>query len=147
MSKIENKIRHGGCHCGAVRYSAKGTPVVVAHCHCDDCQRLSGAGHSTGAMFAASDVQLTGQYSEYSLEADNGNRVTKGFCPGCGSQIFGRNSGSPDYITISLGTFDDASAFTPQVVVFARNKMPWDVMDDTLPTFESQPAWNPDDGI
>jgi hypothetical protein len=35
--------------------------------------------------------------------------------------------------------------FEPQVVVFARNKKPWDVMDETLPTYETQPDWTPAD--
>jgi hypothetical protein len=31
----------GGWLCGGVRYEIEGEPVVVAHCHCTDCQRLS----------------------------------------------------------------------------------------------------------
>ena len=46
----------GRCLCGACAYEIEGEPVVVAHCHCLDCQRLSGAGHSTGAMFAESNI-------------------------------------------------------------------------------------------
>ena len=41
----------GRCLCGECSYAIEGQPVVVAHCHCRDCQRLSGAGHTTGAMF------------------------------------------------------------------------------------------------
>jgi len=48
------QIRTGKCLCGSVRYEVSGDPQIVAHCFCDDCQRLSGAGHSTGAMFEAS---------------------------------------------------------------------------------------------
>ena len=142
---IEQEIERylGGCQCGSIRYCAKGTPVVVAHCHCEDCQRISGAGHSTGAMFTVADFELTGQVSEHSYVAANGNRVTKSFCPNCGSPIFGRNTGSIDYLTISLGTFDDSSMLEPQVAIFAKNKKPWDVMDETLPTFETQPDWKP----
>jgi len=145
--KKENKIHHGGCLCGSIRYQARGVPVVVAHCHCEDCQRLSGAGHTTGAMFSMDDVELSGNISEYTLEANNGNSVTRGFCSNCGSPVFGRNSGASEYLTIGLGTFDDSSNIEPQVVVFARNKKPWDLIDATLPTFETQPDWKPDDGI
>jgi hypothetical protein len=147
MLMNKEKIHHGGSCCGSVRYQAMGKPVVVAHCHCEDCQRISGAGHSTGAMFAASDVQISGQTGEYQIVANNGNRVTKGFCPNCGSPVFGSNSGSGDFITISLGTFDDSTCFEPQVIIFARNRKPWDLIDETLPTFDTQPDWKPADGI
>jgi len=146
MNKQNVLIHQGGCHCGSIRYQATGEPVIIAHCHCEDCQRLSGTGHTTGAMFATEDFQLDGQLSEYSLEADSGNRVTKAFCPNCGSQILGRNSGSTGYVTVSLGTLDDSSAIKPQVTIFARNRKPWDVMDDQVATFEDQPDWRPDGG-
>lgn len=120
--------------------------MVVVHCHCRDCQRGSGAGHSTGAMFPAEGFRLTGHVAEFKRKSDNGNDVTRVFCPACGSPIFGRNSGTEGYLTITLGTVDDPSGFEPEVVVFARSRMHWDVMDERLPTFEAQPNWSPEYG-
>ena len=131
--------------CGSVAYQVGGEPKIVAHCHCDDCQRMSGAGHSTGAMFAADEFQMTGHVGEYTHQAENGNDVTRVFCLKCGSPIFGRNSGMEGFLTLTLGTFDDSSDLLPAVVVFGRNRKPWDVMDEDLPTFDAQPAWRPDD--
>ena len=145
MSKQKSEIHKGGCLCGAVRYEAKGTPVVVAHCHCEDCQRSSGAGHTTGAMFATADFNLQGTVGQYSHPSNKGTRVTKVFCPVCGSSILGRNDGTDNYVTVSLGTFDDSSMFEAQVTIFARNRKHWDVMDETLPTYETQPDWKPAD--
>ena len=136
-------IYTGGCLCGNIRYEVSGAPVVVAHCHCEDCQRVSGAGHTTGAMFATEQFTITGTLSEYRLESTAGTTVTKTFCPNCGSPIFGRNDGMDGFVTVSLGTLDDSSAFEPEVTIFARNKKDWDVMDDTLPTFPAQPEWSP----
>lgn len=147
MNAKKSQFHRGGCLCGAVRYEADGTPVVVAHCHCEDCQRGSGSGHSTGAMFAVENFRMEGKTAEYSLESNQGNQVTKVFCPTCGSPIVGRNSGMDGYVTISLGSLDDSSMLEPQVVIFARNKMPWDVMDETLPTIQTQPDWKPGDGV
>ena len=42
----------GGCSCGAVRYRASGAPLWVAHCHCRDCQKNTGAPLATYAGFA-----------------------------------------------------------------------------------------------
>jgi len=141
------QIHQGGCLCGAVRYEVKGQPLVVAHCHCEECQRGSGAGHSTGAMFSLDGFQLMGRINEYKYESDNGNEVTRAFCPACGSPIFGKNSGMKEYLTVTLGTVDDSTEFKAQVVVFARNQNPWDIMDQNLPIFEAQPNWKPGDDV
>ncbi len=138
------QIHHGRCLCGSVTYEVQGTPVIVAHCHCEDCQRLSGAGHSTGAMYSEENFRLEGPVGAYDLKSENGNIVTRVFCPACGSPIHGQNTGMPGFVTVSLGTLEDSSDFKPEVVVFARNRKHWDVMDDTLMTFEAQPHWKPE---
>jgi len=48
-------------------------------------------------------------------------------------------------VTISLGTLDDSSSFEPEVIVFARNQKPWDVMDKQITAFMAQPNWHPED--
>ena len=134
----------GGCLCGNIRYVATGHPVVVAHCHCEDCQRISGAGHTTGAMFATTHFEISGNFAEYTLVSSAGNQVTKVFCPTCGSPILGKNDGMEGFVTVSLGTMDDSSGFDPEVVIFANNRKPWDIMSDTLATFPEQPKWSPE---
>lgn len=147
MNDNASHLHSGGCLCGAVRYEVVGPPVVVAHCHCEDCQRTSGAGHSTAAMFASGGFTLTGTVSEYALTSDNGNEVTKTFCPVCGSSLLGRNTAMEGFVTIGLGSFDDASKFEPEVTVFARNRKPWDIMDESLETHQAQPGWKPGDSV
>jgi hypothetical protein len=137
----------GGCLCGAVRYEIDGEPVVVAHCHCANCQRVSGAGHTTGAMFAAAAVRVQGETREFQLESESGSVVTRTFCPGCGSPLFGRNTRMEGFVTVSVGTLDDPDRVTPQVAVFARSRRHWDLMDQALPTFPTQPEWKPEDGV
>lgn len=144
MEKTSATIHRGGCQCGAVRYEVEGTPLVVAHCHCQACQRGSGAGHSTGAMFPDDRFRLTGRVAEFRYESDNGNQVARHFCPVCGSPVYGRNSGTTGYVTVTLGTVDDSSGFDPQVTVFARNRNVWDHVDEGLVTFEAQPDWKPE---
>lgn len=137
----------GRCLCRACAYSIEGDPIVVAHCHCRDCQRLSGAGHTTGAMFAEAGVKITGEPSRYDLTSDAGNTVTRLFCGACGSPLFGMNTGMPGVMTVSVGTLDDPDRLTPQVAVFARTRRHWDVMDAALATFDGQPDWKPSDGV
>lgn len=137
----------GKCLCGACSYTIEGEPVVVAHCHCQDCQRLSGAGHTTGAMFATEGISLDGEISRFELSSEGGNTVTRLFCGKCGSPLFGMNTGMPGFMTVTLGTLDTPDILTPQVAMFARTRRQWDLVDLNLPTFETQPAWKPEDGI
>jgi hypothetical protein len=145
MSVGDDQNHRGRCLCGAVRFEATGVPVIVAHCCCEDCQRLTGAGHSTGAMFPSARLRLEGAVREFNLQSEAGNTVTRVFCPACGSPILGRNTGMPGFVTIALGALEDSSAFQPGVTIFARSRRPWDVMDQSIPTFEAQPPWRPDE--
>lgn len=140
-------MRAGRCLCGSVTYEIDGEPTVVAHCHCDDCKRLTGAGHSTGAMFPADVVRVFGPVTEFALVSAGNGVVTRTFCPTCGSPLFGRNTGMPGFLTVTVGTLDDPDGVTPQVVVFARSRCRWDPSDPTLPTFATQPDWKPEDGV
>jgi hypothetical protein len=136
----------GRCLCGQCRYEVEGDPVVVAHCHCADCQRISGAGHATGVMFAEVGVRMTGPIASFELASEAGNLVTRLFCSVCGSPLFGKNSGMPGFVTATAGTLDQSDGLSPQVVIFARNRRSWDLMDTSLATFEGQPDWKPADG-
>lgn len=138
--------RTGRCCCGAVTYEIDGDPVIVAHCHCADCQRLTGAGHSTGAMFPSAQVRVTGQVATFELRSEADRAVTRSFCPRCGSPLFGQNTGMPGFMTVSVGTLDDPDSVTPQVAIFARSRRAWDHVDPGLPSFDTQPGWKPADG-
>lgn len=139
-------MRHGRCLCGAVTYEIEGDPLVVAHCHCIDCQRLSGAGHTTGATFPADKIRVQGEVSAFHLESEVKSVVTRTFCPRCGSPLFGQSTRMPGFMTVAVGTLDDPdSVGPPQVAVFARTRRSWDVMDGALPSFAALPEFRPED--
>jgi hypothetical protein len=91
----------GGCLCGAVRLTARGTPYRVGICHCLDCRKHNGAIFLTFAVFPQHAVQVTGHTSEYK---------SRNFCPICGSSLFGRNG---DEIEIHIGCLDAPSQVRP----------------------------------
>lgn len=146
MNDTHSNSFTGGCLCRAVRYEVSGTPVIVARCHCEECQKVSGAGHTVGAMFAEKDVQVTGELSKYRYQSHAGNTVTKSFCPRCGSPILGCNTGMKGYVTISLGTMDDSGSLRSEVAIFTRNRKPWDTPESDISCFDTQPAWKPEGG-
>ena len=140
-------MRRGRCLCGAITYEIDGEPIVVAHCHCTDCQQLSGAGHTTGAMFPADQVRIRGRVAEFRLESESGSVVTRRFCPTCGSPLFGRNTKMPGFVTVCVGTLEDPNSVNPQVAIFTRTRRHWDFFDSALPAFDRQPDWKPRDGV
>ena len=133
----------GKCLCGEVTYTADAPPVVVTQCHCEECRRLSGTGHTVGAMFVSRVVTVNGKLSEFSYSSDNGSEVTKVFCANCGSPIYGKNTRTPDHLTLSLGTMDNAIGLDVEVVVFERDKPHWDRLKEEVVFFATQPDWKP----
>lgn len=137
----------GSCFCGDVKYEVKGEPIIVAHCHCGDCQKRSGAGHSTGVMFLEKSFSIKGRLSKFTHVADSGKKTTHFFCTKCGSPLFGKNSEMAGVIALSAGTLEDPNSIKPQVAVFAKYKNHWDVMDSSLETFDDMPDWKPEFGV
>jgi hypothetical protein len=137
----------GRCLCGGCSFEIEGDPLVVAHCHCVDCQKGTGAGHSTGAMFSEDGIRIFGTPSRFSLLSDAGNTVTRLFCGNCGSPLFGKNTGMPGVMTVSVGTLDAPDDVEPQVIIFARTRRAWDVMDTNLSSYDTQPSWKPGDEV
>jgi hypothetical protein len=139
------KDRYSGkCLCGLVSYKVHGQPIIVAQCHCDECRRLSGTGHTVGAMFAADAVTLTGTLSEFRYLSGKDSEVTKAFCGNCGSPVYGMNSRMPNHMTLPLGTMDDATGLDVQVVIFERDKKHWDQLGQDVMSFATQPDWKPE---
>ena len=140
-------MMEGGCLCGAVVYKISGDPIVVAHCYCRDCQKVSGAGHTTGAMFPFARIKVTGKMTEYRSSAESGSTVSHLFCAKCSSRLFGKNTSMPDVMTVQVGTLSDPGALKPQVAIFARSRNDWDAADPRVQSFDAQPSWKPEDGV
>ena len=144
IQNMKNKYS-GNCLCGAITYEADGQPIVVAQCHCDECRRLSGTGHTVGAMFSSEAVTLSGTLRKFKYLSGKGSEVSKAFCAQCGSPIYGTNSRIPNHLTLTLGSMNDATGLDVQVVIFARDKQHWDQLGQDVMSFATQPDWTPED--
>lgn len=129
----------GRCLCGAVTFTIRSQPVGMGQCHCKDCQKASGTGHMSLARFRRSDVTIVGKTASYPAKAESGNINTRHFCPTCGSRVYGENSAYPDLINVAVGCLDDNSWFSPQRVVYAKDRPRWDVTSTDIPNFERMP--------
>ena len=137
---LENKpFASGSCLCGAVKYTITTQPVRMGQCHCDDCRKSTGTGHSSNAFFNKDDVKIDGATRSFESTTDTGSKITRYFCPSCGSRLFGTSNVNVDIISISAGTLDDSSWFSPNAIVYNKRKPKWDFMDESVPTFEEMP--------
>ncbi len=50
----------GRCLCGAIQYSSGAEPMMMGHCHCEDCRRSSGSGHTSHLALPETSVTITG---------------------------------------------------------------------------------------
>jgi hypothetical protein len=133
----------GRCLCGAVSFTIGSEPVGMGQCHCKDCQKASGTGHMSLARFKRDDVTIAGTTTSYASTAESGNINTRHFCPTCGSRVYGENSARPGLVNIAVGCLDDHSWFSPQVVVYAKDRPNWDVTSEDIPNFERMPPIRP----
>lgn len=129
----------GGCLCGAVRFKVSGAPIRMAQCHCADCQKASGTGHMSNAIFNVADVDVSGTTSSYASLADSGNTLTRHFCPTCGGRVFLFSKARPGMIVMAAGAFDDMSWFKPELVLFTKRRPAWDLTTCDVPNFEDGP--------
>jgi hypothetical protein len=129
----------GGCLCGAVRYACGAQPAIAGHCHCEDCRRSSGSGHSSHLAVPETSFKLSGEVKGYERAADSGNLITRYFCPTCGAPVFSRNTGMPGMAFIRASTLDDVEVFKPQMHVYASRAASWDEPRGGLPAFDVMP--------
>ncbi|MBL8393466.1 MAG: GFA family protein [Candidatus Accumulibacter sp.] len=129
----------GGCLCGAVRYESSVPPVMTGNCHCRDCQRASGSAYAPTLFAPSAAVTITGEVKYFTNKGSSGRAVSRGFCPGCGSQLFGTVEQMPGLLAIRAGTLDDPSLFQPAIDLFTSRAPAWDFMDPKLPKFPEMP--------
>jgi hypothetical protein len=129
----------GQCLCGAISYTCTTEPVFAGNCHCTDCKRSSGGAYAPTIFFPQQSVSISGDAKYYASAGGSGKMVNRGFCPTCGSQLFGKPEGMPDMIAIRAGTLDDPSQYKPQIDLYTSHCTDWDVMDESLPKFPKMP--------
>ena len=130
----------GGCRCGAVSITVHDKPMMMVQCHCLDCQKFSGTGHSSNAYFSKDDVKIQGAVREFKVLADSGAEMTRSFCPVCGSRLIGTNSERPNLVSIPVGSLEDQDWYEPQMVLYTSRKHDWDITSDEIESFEEMPA-------
>jgi hypothetical protein len=130
----------GGCACGAIRYEVAAEPIVMFNCHCRDCQKTTGGPYTPVFYVPAKAFRITkGSPKYYDTASEMVGENQRGFCPECGSHLFGGKTEQGQGITAS--SLDDPTLYRPQFEIWTSDAQPWDHMDPKLPKFEKyQPS-------
>jgi hypothetical protein len=128
----------GGCACGSIRYVCSRAPVAMLNCHCQDCQRSSGAPFASGVIVRVSDIEITGTPKTHSVRAGSGSITTRSFCPDCGSPLFARSEAAP-FMSIRFPTLDNPLEFRPMLDIWTSSAQPWICLDEAIPHYPQIP--------
>ena len=129
-------ILHGGCLCGTVRYECSGNTDAASYCHCDDCKKATGGPYTVGVLVEAAKLLIvSGRVKGYTTIADSGRKITREFCPNCGSPLFTRAEKYPDFVFLKAGSLDEPEVIKPICQMWTRCAVPWAYIDETLPRY------------
>ena len=127
----------GGCHCGAVRYSAAGEVKHSGVCHCETCRRTTGGLTTAWVAFSSAELAIEGEPASYA----SSEGVERQFCGQCGTSLFYFNEAMmPGVVDILTATLDDPENYPPQLHVQMGDALPWEVTLEGLPRFERYPG-------
>ena len=118
---MNEERQQGQCRCGAVRFTAAGSPLITMACHCRGCQNMSGSAFSLSSLYSSAAFEVTG-----------GEPVLGGlrretrhfFCPECLSWLFTRPPGMDDYVNVRSTMFEDAASHRPYMETHWREALP-----------------------
>jgi len=117
--------RTGACHCGALTVTVTGEPTAVNCCHCQACQRRTGALMHSGAYFEKDQVRPEGPETLYTRRVTDERTITFHFCPTCGSSVYWHLDLRPDHYGVAIGAFADPGFPPPTYSVWESTKHPW----------------------
>jgi hypothetical protein len=129
------------CHCSQLRLRLTGAPQLVSSCHCQACQRRTGALFGSTSFWRKSQIaSLEGEYRAFRRQADSGNWLVFQFCPNCGSNVFWESERQPDVISVAVGCFADPRFPEPVRTVWTESKHGWLPFPESIPHHPKNPA-------
>jgi len=127
----------GSCRCGHLRYRFEGPFGPVANCHCAFCRRVHGAAFTTVAFVDPDRFTWLSPVKNTSIYTTPQGAV-RHFCGRCASPVFNY---SP---ILELGAVLTNSLDSPQpapwIHVNLESKLPWLLISDGLPQFQTWPT-------
>jgi hypothetical protein len=72
------------------------------------------------------------------------NRL-RSFAACCGTHLFFEDSKDSDAIDFTIASLDDPAPFAPHKAIFVEDKLPWVMIDESIPSFQTVPEKGPNE--
>jgi hypothetical protein len=132
--------REASCSCGQLKIRLSGDPQLVSSCHCQACQRRTGALFGSTSFWRKSQVvSIAGERRAFPRRADSGTVLMHQFCPACGSTVFWESEKTPELISVAVGAFADPRFPPPVRTVWTETKHEWLAFPATIPHYAKSP--------
>ena len=129
----------GGCLCENIRYTCEAEPMMMAICHCKNCQKQTSTSFSILVAVPKGSLNIEGELSAYNDQGSSGQAVIRKFCGKCGSPILSDVAALPTMDFLKAGTLDDTSWLKPEAQLWCDSAQSWLKLDADI----AQMAQNP----
>ena len=126
-------MHKGSCLCGAVRFSVSGHLKDPDACHCNICRKW------TGHYLVSTDIPreaLIIEGQENVSWYQSSEKVRRGFCKTCGTNLFFDPVVETDWTAVSMGVFDGPTDVKTHIHIFVSQKGDYYDITDGLPQNE-----------
>ncbi len=131
-------LLEGGCFCRKVRYRLNREPMFVNCCHCKNCQSQTGSAFVINAIIETAHIELlSGELVVTETLSGRGGPHDIYRCSACLVPVWSDYERREGLRYVRVGTLDDHSALSPGAHVFTRSKIPWVVLPEGVPAFET----------
>ena len=118
--------RTAKCSCENLQIDVVGEPKLVVTCSCLKCQKRTGSVFGVSAYFDnAQVVETRGTYTVFKAISDDGRKITRSFCPDCGSTVYWEAEFMPNTVGVAVGCFGDPDFPSPIASAWNRTKHEW----------------------
>lgn len=126
---------HGGCRCGAVRYSIAADALPPSYaCHCHICQRWSGSAFSQQLVVPEERLTVTGPVIVYEVATEDRTSVQR-LCGTCHARVYNTNTRRPGLAVVRAGTLDRSEELECVGHIYTAYKQAWVTIPDDVPSW------------
>ena len=128
IREMSSEEKHtGGCICGGFKYEITGKVEILVNCHCNNCQKATGASFYPLFLVPKTRVKFTERSTIKLYESSATCR--RHFCSTCGCSAWDENACDPKVYYLSGGSFDGDPGIKTTGEMYVNYKKPWQELD------------------